>query len=256
MNWFKRLFGKDASTSEALGKPSSATSETLSIRGGILTLLPVKPEFAQTEWQKRRRTATGSTIILIDPSDHSEIKEDAEDGQPSEVLSQAVAIDLPEFFTSRLESLGIDEDDEEDEELAIAHQEPDPSNLIRAKKPLKDFCGMKYGKCAYLAEIPCPEPWQVLAYYPFGGWNDVPFDQELTAVFKDWFERFGAVPALISSDIIEFWLDQPVEDPAIAAKLAMEIFILCPDAVDQGTESVEALANSIMGANVWSFWWD
>ena len=39
----------------------------------------------------------------------------------------------------------------------------------------------------------------------------------------------------------------------VAAKLAMEMFILCPDAVDQGTETVEALANCILGAKVWPF---
>jgi putative SOS response-associated peptidase YedK len=36
------------------------------------------------------------------------------------------------------------------------------------------------------------------------------------------------------------WLDKPIEDPAVAAKLAMEMFILCPDAVDQSTETVGA----------------
>jgi Domain of unknown function (DUF4253) len=36
----------------------------------------------------------------------------------------------------------------------------------------------------------------------------------------------------------------------------MEMYFLCPDAVDQGAESTEALANSILGANVWYFWWD
>ncbi|MBS1700477.1 MAG: DUF4253 domain-containing protein [Armatimonadetes bacterium] len=53
-----------------------------------------------------------------------------------------------------------------------------------------------------------------------------------------------AVPALISNDVIEFWVDRPIEDPAVAAKLAMEMFWLCPDGVDQGTESVEELAKA------------
>ena len=195
-------------------------------------------------------------VILIDPFELAEIKADAEDELPSETLTLAAKVDLPKFFAARHDDQGLDVDEEMDEEFAISHQEPDPAELTRPKKPVKDFSGPTLGKSAFLSEIPCDQPWQVFAHYPFGGWNEVPFDQELTAVFKDWFDRFGAVPALISSDVIEFWLDQPVEDPAVAAKLAMEMFILCPDVVDQGTETVTALANSILGANVWFFWWD
>jgi hypothetical protein len=36
----------------------------------------------------------------------------------------------------------------------------------------------------------------------------------------------------------------------------MEMYYFCPDVVDQGTGSVKALAESILGANVWFFWWD
>lgn len=184
------------------------------------------------------------------------MREDAEDGHPSEILSQAAEINLKEFYADRHESLGLDEDEEEDEEYAHARQEPDSTKLIKAKNPINAFTDVESGKSVYLAEIPCSEPWKVFAYYAFGGWNDVPYDHELTAVFKDWFERYGAIPAVISGDVIEFWLDRPVVDPALAAKLAMEMYILCPDAVDQGTESTEALANAILGANVWYFWWD
>ena len=250
VSWFKNLFGKKSNQ-------DSAPPVAITIRGGALSLYPVKPERAKAEWQKRRHTAAGTTtVILVDPFDQIEIKEEAADGSPAEILAQAATIDLPRFFANRHEELGLDQDDEEDEDLALAHQEPHPTKLKRRRKPFKEFAGAVFGKTAYLAEISCNEPWQVLAHYPFGNWNDVPPDQELTAVFRDWFERFGAVPALISSDIIDFRLDKPIEDPAVAAKLAIEMYILCPDAVDQGTETTEALASSLLGANVWSFWWD
>lgn len=247
MNWLNKLLGK--------GEPNEPT-ETLAIRGGTLPIFAVRPESAQAEWLKRRRTATGAVVILVDPMDHSEMREDAEDGDPADIIKQSATINLPEFYADRFESLGLEEDEEVDEDYANDRREPDPAKLIKAKIPINAFTDVEPGKSTYLAEIPCKEPWQVFAHYAFGGWNDVTFDHELTAVCKDWFERFGAVPAVISGDVVEFWLDRPVVDPAIAAKLAMEMYILCPDAVDQGAESTEALANSILGANVWYFWWD
>jgi len=247
VNWLKKLFAKEA---------QSAPTQTIKVRGGTISLFPTKAESAQSEWQRRRKSSTGSVVILIDPDDHSEMREDAEDGVPAEILAQAATIDLPTFFAGRREDLGLDEDEEVDEDWVNEHQEPDPAKLVRAKTPINRFAGAEQSQSAYLAEIPCQAPWQVLAHYAFGGWNDVPYDHELTAVFKSWYERFGAVPALIAGDVIELWVDRPVEDPAVAAKLAMEMYELCPDAVDQGYESTEALANAILGANVWYFWWD
>ena len=247
VSWFKNLFGK---------KTDAPPAETITIRGGALTLSPVKPDRAKAEWLRRRRSTTGTSVIIVEPYDHAEVKEDAADGSPDEILSQAAEIDVTKFFADRHQNFEEDEDEDMGEDWAIAHQEPDPTKLKRAKNPFKEFAGATFEKQTYLAEIPCSAPWQVLAHFPFGGWNDVPYDHELTAVFKDWFERFGAVPALISSDVIEFWVENPIEDPAVAAKLAMEMYILCPDSVDQGTDTTEALANCLLGAKVWSFWWD
>ncbi|MBS1700479.1 MAG: DUF4253 domain-containing protein [Armatimonadetes bacterium] len=251
MKWLKGLFGKSESSPPASAPPQGALA-----RGGTLALMPVQKEQAQAEWQKRRGSARGVLVILVDPFDHIEIKEDAEGGRPAEVLAQAAEVDLAEFFAARRENLSLDEDEEADEELDAAHREPDPAKLTKATDPVRTFSGAEFGRSAFLSDIPCEAPWQVLAHYPFGGWNDTPYDHELTAVFRDWFERFGAVPALISNDVIEFWVDRPIEDPAVAAKLAMEMFWLCPDVVDQGTESVGELANALLGANVWYFWWD
>lgn len=226
------------------------------IRGGLLAITPVDLKSAQSEWQRRRRNAAGTLVIFINSNDHLEVRADAADENPSDILAAASKIEVPSFLASRREALGLDEDDEQDEELAESHAEPDPSKLVRSKHPYQTFSSLSGNESAFLAEIPCQEPWQVFAYFAFGEWNDVPSDAELTAVCKDWYERFGAVPALITSDVVEFWVDNPVEDPAVAAKLAMEMYVFCPDSVDQGTESTEALANSILGANVWSFWWD
>ena len=61
-----------------------------------------------------------------------------------------------------------------------------------------------------LAKIPVKNPWEIFAYLPFGGWNECPNTPELMAVTKYWFEKYGAVPAAMSHDELEFLLPTPV----------------------------------------------
>jgi hypothetical protein len=38
--------------------------------------------------------------------------------------------------------------------------------------------------------------------------------------------------------------------------LAQAQYVYCPDIVDQGVESIEALAATLLGDPRWFFWWD
>lgn len=71
------------------------------------------------------------------------------------------------------------------------------------------------------------------------------------AAAKSWYERYGAVPAMVTHDVLQFTVPKPV-DPAEAMGLAVEQYAWCPDIVDQGRQTVSALAQS----TVWFFWWD
>ena len=106
-----------------------------------------------------------------------------------------------------------------------------------------------------LAEIDVPEPWQIFAYLPFGGWNACPDTPELMAMAKRWYEAYGAVPAVITHDVLEFRLPQPV-DREKAQALALEQYAWCPDLVEQGVGTVGALADTLSQSTVWYFWWD
>ena len=68
-----------------------------------------------------------------------------------------------------------------------------------------------------LAEVPVKQPWQLLAWLPFGGWNACPEAEHLVSVAKHWFERYGTIPAVIAHGIVEFAVSQPVsvEESAI-----------------------------------------
>ena len=108
-----------------------------------------------------------------------------------------------------------------------------------------------------LAEIPVSRPWEIFAWLPFGGWNECPDTPELMAVSKYWFELYGAVPAVITHDVLEYSLPAPVGDDA-AVKLALEHYAWCPVVVDQGSEdgTVGTLADTLRQSTIWYFWWD
>lgn len=107
-----------------------------------------------------------------------------------------------------------------------------------------------------LAEIPTAKAWNVFAWLPFGGWNCCPDTPALMAVTRRWRKRYGAVPAVISSDILEYRVPFPA-GPEAAWELAKEQSIFCPDSLDTDADSPLAkLAASLVGATVWSFWWD
>lgn len=108
-----------------------------------------------------------------------------------------------------------------------------------------------------LAEIPAASPGEIFARLPFGGWNECPDTLELMAVARHWFERFGAVPAVMTHDVLEFILPAPI-DRESAMELALQQYAWCPDVVDQGAEdcTVGMLADTLAKSTVWYFWWD
>lgn len=124
------------------------------------------------------------------------------------------------------------------------------------------FCGLQdFGTTKtlplILAEIPVSHPWEIFAWLPFGGWNECPDTSELMAVAEHWFDRYGAVPAVMTHDVLEFSLPAPVDRDS-AMELALEHYVFCPDVVDQGTEggTVGTLADTLAQSSVWFFWWD
>jgi hypothetical protein len=117
-----------------------------------------------------------------------------------------------------------------------------------------DFVTNK-SKEVILAKIPVTEPWRVFAWLPFGGWNECPTTDVMLAVGRHWFEKYGAAPAVISHDTLEFSA-QPLHNKDMALGVAAEQFAFCSDVVYQGAETVGALADLLTKSTVWSFWWD
>ena len=108
----------------------------------------------------------------------------------------------------------------------------------------------------YVALVPTTVGWQVPAYLGWGGWNECPEPDEHAAMMKRWGERYGAEVVCMSRDVVGMRVAQPPMDREAALALAREQFIYCADIVIQGTNTLENLAATLIGAEVWYFWWD
>lgn len=79
---------------------------------------------------------------------------------------------------------------------------------------------------------------------------------KIAAVLADWERRFGAQVVEAGFDTLELSVPAPPATLAEALPLAAEHTAFCPDLVFQGSGSLTAYAEELVGAHQWSFWWD
>lgn len=109
-----------------------------------------------------------------------------------------------------------------------------------------------------LFEVPVDEPWKVIGWFPMGGWNECPAPEEMISVCRYWYKKYGAYPAAITHDTIEFYVEKPITDEEEAWELAKEHFAFSSDRVYQctATYTLGEVAGCLMNSKVWFFWWD
>jgi hypothetical protein len=108
----------------------------------------------------------------------------------------------------------------------------------------------------YVALVPTTASWNVPAYLKVGSWNYCPEPEEHCAVLRYWEGRYGAEIVGMSHDTFEFQVARPPENRESALELAEEQYGYCPDIVDQGVGTIEALAATLLSGHIWQFWWD
>jgi len=104
--------------------------------------------------------------------------------------------------------------------------------------------------------LPTDKSWEGPAFLRWGDWNACPPAEYHVAALRQWNERFGAELIGITGDTIELFVANPPSDRETALAVAHDIYRYCPDAVDQGTESLTGLAASMLMQQSWIFWWD
>lgn len=108
----------------------------------------------------------------------------------------------------------------------------------------------------YLVVLPVTDPAEAIGLFRYGGWNECPPPEIHVAACRYWGERFGFEPVCVGPATIEGRVRRRPADREEALRLAHEQYAYCGDIVDQGVESVSALAAALMASDWWYFWWD
>lgn len=120
------------------------------------------------------------------------------------------------------------------------------------------FSGQYEELVLFRIPVDVDEPWKVLAHIPVGSWNGNARNETFMAVSRYWYEKYRAVPAMVSYDTLEYVADWMVLSEGEAWELAEEQFAFCEDLVFQCSETgtLGELADTLLKSKVWYFWWD
>ncbi len=231
---------------------SNAKPPELQSRLGPLEVIALPPQEAWDVWLRERSSAleTGLWPLFLGP-DYVEAGRQDPEGSFEELMQEAKGIDIKTWLEQRSTEVLM-----ESEQAKFDPAELSPSGNAATHFTLIDGLDPKKTPLTYFARVPCKEPWMVPLVVPFGGANDCPVDAQHAALFRYWQETYKAELVGATSEIVEFYLPTPIQNPKIATTLAWEMYAYAPDIVEQGTETVEELANNLLGSSSWFFWWD
>ncbi|MEW9053176.1 MAG: DUF4253 domain-containing protein [Neobacillus sp.] len=181
-------------------------------------------------------------LEILDPEEEHELANDDRES----IIAKANDIDVKELLQRLLEDVLPEED------------EDDIAGDFSIEEQLNHFLSLEevINKKIILAKIPTNQPWEIAAWVPMGGFNECPMPEEQVAVFKYWYEKYAATPALVTADVWELFVQNPPKTQQESQLLASEQFGFCGDIVYQGVGTVNSLAGTLMNSSVWYFWWD
>lgn len=109
-----------------------------------------------------------------------------------------------------------------------------------------------------LAKVPTKKPWEVLAWFPIGGFSDCPPTEYMISILKKWCEEWQFMPVVICEDMIEGFAPKKPVDEAQAIEIATEHYTFCPDLIEQCCSdcTIGQWAHCLLQSNRWFFWWD
>ena len=99
-----------------------------------------------------------------------------------------------------------------------------------------------------LVKVPTTKPYEVLAYFGMGS--------EDIATVKYWYEKYGAIPASITYDEMEFYVERPPQTLEETKKLAVEHYAFCYGLLWGCYDTLEEAASTIYKNVQWYFWWN
>ena len=197
-----------------------------------------------------KRAEGGYTPIIFGVEDPMEFDSDQHSADLQKEVFAAPQLDAEKWFSDEITRYKDDFGDDWDDVVGEMEDGEEMNCLVG----MRDFGTGKSMECV-IAKIPVKNPWEIFAWFPFGGWNECPAPEVMLWIGKYWYEKYGAIPALMTRDVLEFKAS-PVKDKKAAMDLAIEQFAFCSDIVFQGVETIGRLADSLTESTTWYFWWD
>lgn len=239
---------------------------------------------ALAKWTELRAKGNGYPVVIGDAEKLAGLAEtlqfNGEDGRsPEDALEKASSFRFPEDYRARLSAEAeafrkeyandprfaeaLDEENSESAwETYVTGDWPEGRPVSTGLTVATSF-GMKDGEFTsgiaeevHIAILPTDDWTAAFAYLGFGGWNANPFPHEHVAAFRRWNEKHDLELVGMSADELNLRCRRRPASRADAMSLARELYELCPDLLEQGAPSAEALAAQLMGDEWWYFWWD
>jgi hypothetical protein len=98
--------------------------------------------------------------------------------------------------------------------------------------------------------LPTDDSSTIPAYLHWGHWNGCPAPEYHIAALRSWRERFGAELVGLSHDVMNVRVQSRPPTREAALELAREQYVYCSDIVDQGVQTLSALAAVLMESDL------
>ncbi len=130
------------------------------------------------------------------------------------------------------------------------------SDIDRDGFDADDMLAMLAEQLTELTLVPAAAGWQVPGLLAWdGAGNYDRHGDEHATMLRRWAGHHGVELVGLSDDVMTLRIGHPPTSAVDALDFAVEAYWYCPDSVEQGLETVDALAELLMGPAC-SFWWD
>lgn len=236
------------SASEIIAKYEDKSVMLISADESIkITVLRVKGEQALAVWAKLRTAVDEikSWPVIIEKQKAPNSKNIVD-----ELISKAFLIDTEQWLNQKKKN-------SENDLTSFDKPSSKKSNPFNEFSAHIDIMKNKFKPEVLIALVPTIHPWEVPAYFGFGGGNENPQPEEHVAFLKHWKDLYGAeIVSLSSWDTMELYVNHPPIDSKECLALAKTHFLYCSDRVSQGAETLQNLAGQLCNGKAWYFWWD
>lgn len=204
---------------------------------------PVAPGEAARRWLEHRAAyeRTGLWPLLV-----TEPFWEAVELEPHDVPGAPPVADTPGLLRHLIGAYA-------DEELDVSRG-PVPAPVADDRTDEQVVGGAAEGTTLVL--VPTRAPWLVPELLGWdGSVNHDVMGREHTAVLGRWAGLYGAELYALERDVVCLLVSRPPGNDRARLLAAAEVYAYCPDAVDQGVETLEALT-AMTGSRGWWLWWD